>query len=172
MIRPVPDAAPDDESSNADRLRRERAAFANVCLPTDRPDDLAGGELPFVVGVIDDFAGNAPGRPRPPLDERPFDKVTRYTLDRKMAELAPGVAFDCPSTLPPSLGGTGDTIDVRLRFDAMADFEPKRVAEQVPALAKLLRLREQLVRLRARAGSDPDVRRALERMIADLVPPG
>jgi type VI secretion system protein ImpB len=160
------------EPSNADLLRRERASFANVSLPTDRPDDLGGGELPFIVGVIDDFAGNAPGRPRPPLEERTFDKVSRYTLDQKMAEIAPGLAFDCPSTLPAALGGTGGDMQVELRFNAMADFDPKRVAEQVPALAKLLRLREQLMRLRARAAADPDVRRELEKMIADLVPPG
>ncbi len=159
-----------DDASNADKLRRERSSFANVSLPTDRPDDLAGGELPFIVGVIDDFAGNAPGRPRPPLDERGFDKVSRYTLDQKMAEIAPGVEFDCKSTLPAALGGTGGDLHVRLRFDRMADFEPKHVAEQVPAVAKLLRLREQLVRLRARAAADPDVRRELERLIAELVP--
>ena len=158
--------------STADQLRRERASFANVSLPTDRPDDLAGGELPFIVGVIDDLSGNAPGVTRPPLDERQFDKVTRYTLDRKMAELAPGVALDCRSTLPKSLGGTDGDLHVRIRFNAMADFGPKQVAEQVPQLAKLLRLREQLVRLRARAAADPDVKRAVEQMIADLVPPG
>ena len=162
----------DAEPSNADKLRRERASFANLSLPTDRPDDLGGGELPFIVGVIDDLAGNTPGKPRPPLEERTFDKVSRYTLDQKMAELAPGVSFSCPSTLPTALGGTGGDMPVRLRFNAMADFEPKQVAEQVPALAKLLRLREQLVRLRARAAADPDVRRELEQMIADLVPQG
>ncbi len=159
-------------ASNADKLRADRASFANVSLPTDRPDDLGGGELPFIVGVIDDLAGNAPGKPRPPLDERTFDKVSRYTLDQKMAEIAPGVAFECASTLPPALGGTAGPLHVRLQFNRMADFEPKQVAEQVPALARLLRLREQLVRLRARAAADPDVRRELERMIAELVPPG
>ncbi len=158
--------------SNADKLRRERASFANVSLPTDRPDDLGGGELPFIVGVIDDLAGNAPSKARPPLAERTFDKVSRYTLDQKIAEIGPGVAFDCQSTLPAALGGTGGELHVELRFNQMKDFEPKQVAEQVPALAKLLRLREQLVRLRSRAAADPDVRRELERMIADLVPPG
>ena len=162
----------DPEPSNADKLRRERASFANVSLPADRPDDLAGGELPFIVAVIDDLAGNAPGKLRPPLDERQFDKVSRYTLDQKMAELSPGVRFTCPNTLPPALGGNAGDLDVQLRFNAMTDFEPKQVAEQLPALAKLLRLREQLVRLRAKAAADPDVKRELERMIADLLPPG
>ncbi len=158
-----------DSRSNSDKLRDEHAAFANVALPTDRAEDLTGGELPFIVAVVDDFSGNAPSAARPELADRAFEKVTRYTLDARMADIGPGVTFAVTNTLPPELGGSDEPLPVRLQFNKMDDFEPRAIARQVPPLARLLQLREQLVNLRARASVDPTVRKELEAVIAGLV---
>src|SRR4051812_2284077 len=113
--------------SNSDLLLNEKQAFSNVKLPLERENDLAGGELPFIVGVVDDFSGNAPRKDRGHLTERTFDKVSRYTLDQKVAEFAPGLEYDVPSHLPESIHPKDTPLHVSLSFNEMKDFEPKRV---------------------------------------------
>jgi type VI secretion system protein ImpB len=130
-----------------------------------------GAELPFIVGVMDDLSGNAPTKEREELYNRRFEKVTRHTIDKKIAEIGPGLEYNVKSTLPKSMYAD-DSMNVRLTFSDMKDFEPKRVAEKLPQLAKLLRLREQLVSLKNYAGRDPKLRKELEALIAELVPSG
>lgn len=160
-----------ESMSNSDLLKRELASFSNVRMPLEEDGSRAeGAELPFIVGVIDDLSGNAPAKEREPLEERKFDKVSRYNLDQKLGEIAPGLEYDVKSTLPESLNPE-KSLHVRLTFGEMKDFEPKRVAEKLPALAKLLRLREQLESLKAYS-QDPKVKKQLEAMVKELLPGG
>jgi type VI secretion system protein ImpB len=161
-----------ESMSNSDLLRREQASFSNVQLPLeDDGTGNTGGELPFIVSVVDDLAGNAPTKERKDLHERKFDKVSRYNLDTKLAEVGPGLEYDVKSTLPKSLQAD-DTLHVRIGFNEMKDFEPKQVAEKLPPLARLLKLREQLVSLKAKAGNDPKVKKELEALVKELLPGG
>jgi type VI secretion system protein ImpB len=98
-------------------------------------------QLPFVMGVMSDLAGNA-GKAPPPLAERKFLEVSADTLDDRMSAMEPGVNLSVKNTLT----GEGN-LKVEMNFKSMDDFSPAAVARKVPALQKLLEARQQLSNL-------------------------
>ena len=98
-------------------------------------------QLPFVMGVMSDLAGNA-GKAPPPLAERKFLEVSADNLDDRMAAMEPGVNLSVNNTLT----GEGN-LKVEMNFKSMDDFSPAAVARKVPALNKLLEARQQLSNL-------------------------
>jgi type VI secretion system protein ImpB len=98
-------------------------------------------QLPFVMGVMSDLAGNA-GKAQPPLTERKFLEVSADNLDERMAAMEPGVHLSVDNTLT----GEGN-LNVEMNFKSMDDFSPAAVARKVPALNKLLEARQQLSNL-------------------------
>jgi type VI secretion system protein ImpB len=102
-------------------------------------------ELPFVMGVLADLSGQ-PSEPLPKLKERKFVEVTPDNFDDVLKSMKPHLAFKVDNLLSedPDAGQLG----VDLRFESLDDFSPDKVAEQVPALRKLLELRTQLSDLR------------------------
>ncbi len=101
-------------------------------------------ELPFVMGVMADLAGNAPGADKPTMDKRKFLDIDMDNFDARMAAIQPGVRTRVPDRLS---GEEGATLSVELTFEKMDDFSPAAVARKVPALARLLEAREQLANL-------------------------
>jgi len=102
-------------------------------------------EIPFVMGVMADLSGNAPGVEKEELiADRKFLEFDMDNLDARMAAIQPGVAFRVQNKLGE---GSDEKMNVKLGFNKMADFEPAAVANQVPALKKLLEARQQLANL-------------------------
>ena len=101
-------------------------------------------EIPFVMGVMSDLSGNAPGVEKEEIAQRKFLDVDMDNLDARMAAIQPGVSFRVENKLSDA---PGEKMGVNLRFNKMADFEPAAVARQVPAVAKLLEARQQLANL-------------------------
>jgi type VI secretion system protein ImpB len=101
-------------------------------------------EIPFVMGVMSDLSGNAPGVEKEDIAQRKFLDFDMDNLDARMAAIQPGVSFRVDNKLGEK---TDEKMGVQLRFNKMADFEPAAVAKQVPALAKLLEARTQLANL-------------------------
>lgn len=100
-------------------------------------------ELPFVVGVLGDFAGN-PDPPLPRLRERMFVDIGRGNLNAVLDGLRPRLTFSVPNRLAP-----GDSkLAVTIRFGTLEDFGPEAVSRQVMPLRALVSLRRQLVALR------------------------
>jgi type VI secretion system protein ImpB len=65
-----------------------------------------------------------------------------------MEALAPRVKARVKNTLPQAEGKERDEeLAVDLTFTNMGDFAPDRIAEQVPQLAEILKMRRQLVEL-------------------------
>lgn len=101
-------------------------------------------ELPFVMGVLADLSGNAPGVEKPDVADRKFLDIDMDSFDQRMAAIEPGISFSVPNKLD---GDGTDKLPVSLKFKKFEDFNPATVARQVPALAKLLEAREQLANL-------------------------
>jgi type VI secretion system protein ImpC len=90
-------------------------------------------ELPFVIGVMADLAGqSAPSSP--PLEARKFVHIDQANFDAALAACRPRAAF----VVENNLEGDGAPLQVELRFQSMADFGPEGVARQVPALLEAL----------------------------------
>jgi type VI secretion system protein ImpB len=117
-------------------------------------------ELPFVVGVMGDFSGN-PTQPLRPLKERKFVQIDKENFNEVMERIAPEINIKVKNTL----AGDDSLIPVQLKFRSMDDFEPGRIAEQVPALKKLLDTRNQLRDLMTKVDRSADLENILERVL-------
>ncbi|MBR1155214.1 type VI secretion system contractile sheath small subunit [Bradyrhizobium sp. JYMT SZCCT0428] len=121
-------------------------------------------ELPFVMGVMSDLSGNAPGAEKAEIADRKFLDFDMDNLDARMAAIQPGVSFRVDNKLSEQ---SGEKMGVSLRFDKMADFEPAAVAKQVPALAKLLEARQQLANLQRYMDGKVAAEAQLRKLLSD-----
>jgi len=117
-------------------------------------------ELPFVVGVLADLSGS-PSSPMRPLKERKAANIDRDNFNEILAKATPRVAMRVQNRLTDE-----DTkLAVELNFKHIDDFEPANIAEQVPALRKLVEMRQELTQLLSKMeGNDK-----LEQLLADVL---
>ncbi|HEY8746373.1 MAG TPA: type VI secretion system contractile sheath small subunit [Tepidisphaeraceae bacterium] len=149
--------------STHEKLKRVRKPHVHISYEVFKPD---GGmevrELPFVVGVMGDFSGN-PTTPLKPLKERNFIEIDRDNFDDVMRRMTPGLNMKVENTL----AGDNSEMAVNLKFESMTDFNPAAIAEQVPALKKLLETREQLKALLDKADRSDKLEGLLEQILSN-----
>jgi type VI secretion system protein ImpB len=140
-----------------DRVRRPRVQIA---YDVETGGAMQKIELPFVVGVLADLSGQPTTPPRP-LKERKAVNIDRDNLNDVLAKATPRVTMNVQNRLTDA-----DTkLAVELNFKHMDDFEPARIAQQIPALKKLLEMRLELTQLLSKMeGNDK-----LERLLADVL---
>ncbi len=66
-----------------------------------------------------------------------------------------------------TLAGDGSEMAVGLKFKSIEDFEPAKVAEQVPALKALLETRAKLRDLMSKADRSEELEQLLEQVLQD-----
>jgi type VI secretion system protein ImpB len=142
------------------RLERERRPRVHIKYEIESGDALIERELPFVVGVMGDFSGN-PTEALRPLKDRKFVQIGKDNFNEVMERVSPELNFKVTNTL----AGDDSLMPVQLKFRSMEDFEPGRVAEQVPALKKLLDSRNQLRDLMTKVDRSADLEALLERVL-------
>jgi type VI secretion system protein ImpB len=119
-------------------------------------------ELPFVVGVLGDFTGQAE-QPLPRLKDRKFVEVNPDNFDTVLEGMKPHLSYAVENKL--SEDANAAQLKVDLNFKKMDDFEPANVAKQVKPLKELLDLRTRLADLRGSLqGNDK-----LEELLLDAV---
>jgi len=121
-------------------------------------------EIPFVMGVMADLSGNAPGVEKTEIAQRKFLDFDMDNLDARMAAIQPGITFRVDNKLSEN---SNEKMGIDLRFDKMADFEPAAVAKQVPAVAKLLEARMQLANLQRYVDGKVAAEDQLRKLLAD-----
>ena len=143
-----------------DKLKRVRKPRVHITYEVETEGAELQRELPFIVGVLGDFSGD-PTQPLRPLTERKFIQIDRDNFDEVMARLTPGLNLRVNNTLSEE----GGEMAVSLKFNAMEDFEPARVAEQVPALKALLETRNKLRDLMSKADRSEELEALLEQVL-------
>jgi type VI secretion system protein ImpB len=143
-----------------DKLERVRKPRVHIKYQVETEGAVIEKELPFVVGVMGDFSGNPTG-PKRPLKERKFIQIDRDRFDKVMAGIAPELNIKVANTLK----NDGSEMAVNLKFNSMEDFEPGRVAEQVPALKKLIETRNKLRDLMTKVDRSEDLENLLEQVL-------
>ena len=121
-------------------------------------------ELPFIMGVMSDLSGNASEVAKPDMEKRDFAPVDMDNIDKYMRSVEPGLAFRVENKLSEN---SGEKLGINLKFKAMGDFAPDKVAEQVPALSGLLEARKQLANLRQYMDGKADAEATLRKLLAD-----
>ncbi|AZB65683.1 type VI secretion system contractile sheath small subunit [Cereibacter sphaeroides] len=134
--------------SKAKVIERNRAPRVQIAYDVEHYGSPTTIELPFVMGVMADLAGKSETREaQKPAAERAFVEVDAGRFGKFMEALSPRVKARVPNRLPGGAEGGEEEMFVDLSFRSMGDFAPDRMAEQVPALAELLRMRRQLEEL-------------------------
>jgi type VI secretion system protein ImpB len=132
------------------RLQKIRPPRVQMTYDVEIGDAIETKEVPFVMGVVGDFAGNSEVEQKR-LKERKFVNVDRDNFDEVMKGIEPRAAFQVENTL----AGDDTRIGVDLKFKSLDDFRPESVVEQVEPLRKLLEARTKLADLRNKlAGND------------------
>jgi type VI secretion system protein ImpB len=143
-----------------EKLQRQRRPRVHIKYEIETGGATVERELPFVVGVMGDFSGN-PTQPLKPLKERKFVQIDKENFNDVMERIAPELNIKVDNTL----AGDDSQIPVELKFRTMEDFEPGRIAEQVPALKKLLDTRNQLRDLMTKVDRSAELENILERVL-------
>ena len=142
-----------------DRVRKPRV---HITYEVETEGAAIQRELPFVVGVMGDFSGD-PTSPLKPLADRKFVQIDRDNFNDVMASFTPGLKLKVDNTL----AGDGSQMAVDLKFKSMDDFEPAKVAAQVPALAALLETRSKLRDLMSKVDRSEEHEGLLEQVLSN-----
>src|SRR4051812_38153744 len=145
-------------------IRRNRAPRVHITYE-DPYDAERLIELPFVMGVLADLSGNNPGVEKGRIEDRKFLDIDMDNFDNRMAAVQPGITMRVPNKLGEEAGS--EKLSVNLRFDKLEDFNPAKVARQVPAMATLLEAREQLANLLRYMDGKVAAEDQLKKLLAD-----
>ena len=145
-----------------DKLNRVRKPRVHITYEVETEGAAIERELPFIVGVMGDFAGD-PTEPLKPLAERKFTQIDRDNFNDVMARIAPGLQMKVENTL----AGDGSEMAVNLKFKSIEDFEPARVAEQVPALKALMETRAKLRDMMSKVDNSQQLEELLDEVLQD-----
>lgn len=143
-----------------EKLKRVRKPRVHITYDVETEGAEILRELPFVVGILGDFSGD-PTEPLRPLSERKFIQIDRDNFNDVMARMTPGLNIRVDNTL----AGDGTQMAVALKFNSIEDFEPGRVAEQVPALKALLETRNKLRDLMSKVDRSEQLENLLEQIL-------
>ena len=157
-------------SSVHDKLNRVRKPRVHITYNVDTGDATEKRELPFLMGVVGDFSGNpmkrtSSGEYEPAqlkdLRDRKFVNIDRDNINDVLKQMTPGLSMEVDNTIK----GDGSSMKVSLAFESMKDFDPAQVAQQVPALKKLLEIRGQLSELLTKADVSANLEATLEEVL-------
>jgi type VI secretion system protein ImpB len=142
------------------KLKRVRKPRVHITYDVETEGAEVLRELPFVVGVMGDFSGD-PTQPLRPLAERKLIQIDRDNFNEVMARMTPGLNIRVDN----KLADDGTQMAVSLKFNSIEDFEPARVAEQVPALKALLETRNKLRDLMSKVDRSEELENLLEQIL-------
>lgn len=148
--------------SQQKKLTRVRKPRVHITYDVEIGDARVKKELPFVMGVLGDFSGN-PTQPLKNFKDRKFVQIDRDNFNDVMARVAPGLNLKVDNTL----AGDDSQMAVNLKFKSLDDFDPAKVAEQVPALKALLETRGRLRDLVSKADLSEELEGLLEQVLQD-----
>lgn len=145
--------------STQKKLSRIRPPRVQITYDVETGDAIEKKELPMVVGIMADLAGQ-PKEPLPWLKDRKFVDIDRDNFNQVMDSIKPRASFRVDNTLEEGDG----TMSVDLSFQSIDDFLPAAIVEQVPALKELYDARTRLNDLLAKLDGNDD----LEALLHDV----
>jgi len=143
-----------------DKLNRVRKPRVHITYEVETEGAAIERELPFVVGVLGDFSGDPTSALRPMAD-RKFIQIDRDNFNDVLAGMNPGLKLKVDNKLSEEGGQMG----VELGFKSLDDFEPARVAQQVPALRALMETRSKLRDLMSKVDRSEELEGLLEQVL-------
>jgi len=131
--------------STQHKLDRVRPPRVQITYDVEVGGAIELKELPFIMGVIGDFTGQAE-KLLAKLKDRKFVEINPDNFDTVLENMNPHLAFAVENKL--SEEADAPNLKVDLKFARMEDFDPQNIARQVKPLKELLDLRTRLADLR------------------------
>lgn len=144
------------------QLQRVRPPRVQLTYDVEVGDAIEMKELPFVVGVLGDFAGQSEV-PQGKVRDRKFVNVDMDNFDDVLASMAPGASFKVRNVLQHD----GGEIGVQLAFRKFEDFRPESVVQQFEPLRKLQEARAKLADLRNKLAGNERLEDLLSEVLAN-----
>ncbi|MBP0943293.1 type VI secretion system contractile sheath small subunit [Pseudomonas alliivorans] len=119
-------------------------------------------ELPFKLLVLGDFIQRTDERK---LEARKSISVDKHNFDDVLAKQNLRLSLSVPNRLRDE--GETEELAIDVSVNAMTDFNPASLVEQIPELRKLMELRDALMALKGPLGNAPAFRKAIENVLAD-----
>ncbi|MCC8938374.1 type VI secretion system contractile sheath small subunit [Bradyrhizobium sp. Arg62] len=119
-------------------------------------------ELPLKLLVLGDFTGKT--------DDRPIEQRELVNIDKdNFSEVVKshGLTLDISAENGLDDQPEAGKLSVSLTFESLKDFEPERVARQIPELRALTELRAALIALKSPIGNAPSFRKAIQNLLED-----
>ncbi len=135
-------------------------ARINLSLDVETGGHRKKAELPLKMLVMGDFSN---GKTKGKIANRQRININKNNFEAVMADLAPSARFNVPNLLAKD--GSDFTID--LAFQAMKDFRPDSVAQQIPELHSLMAMRNLLKDLKANLLDNVKFRKELEKIVSN-----
>jgi type VI secretion system protein ImpB len=149
-------------SSFQKKVGRVRPPRVQITYDVETNGAMVATQLPFVAGVVADLSGQ-PLNPLRPLKDRKAVFIDRDNFNDVMARATPRVAMKVQNRLTDE-----DTkLAVELNFKTMDDFDPGQIAEQVPALKELLKMRLELTQLLSKMEGNDKLDRLLNEVLSN-----
>src|SRR6201994_1137053 len=142
------------------KLNRVRKPRVHISYDVETEGAQVQRELPFVMGVMGDFSGD-PTAPLQSMADRKFVQIDRDNFNDVMSRMNPGLKLKVDNKLSEA----GGQMAVDLKFNAIEDFEPARVAQQVPALRALMETRAKLRDLMSKVDRSEELEGLLEKVL-------
>ncbi len=142
------------------KLERVRKPRVHIKYEVETEDTTVTKELPFVVGVLGDFSGDST-EPLKPMRDRKFVQIDKDNFNEIVARMTPGLKLKVENTIQ----NNGSEIEVNLRFNAIEDFEPAGIVEQVEPLKNLMDTRNQLRDLLTKIDRSDELEALLEQVL-------
>ena len=143
------------------RLQKIRPPRVQLTYDVEVGDAIEVKELPFVVGVLGDFAGQSK-QEQGKVRDRKFVNIDMDNFDDVMEGMAPRAAFRVKNRLTSDGGELG----VDLEFKRFEDFRPESVVQQVEPLRKLQEARSKLADLRNKLAGNEKLEDLLNDVLA------
>jgi len=147
--------------STQHQLDRVRPPRVQITYDVEIGDAIQMKELPFVVGVLADLAGQQDALPK--LKERKLVQIDRDNFNQVLGNIAPRLKYKVPNLIKKD----GSTLGVDLTFKNLDDFHPTAVVKNVQPMRELLEMRQRLVDLLTKLDGNEDLQEALLRLLND-----
>jgi len=136
-------------------LTRVRPPRVKITYDVEIGSAIEKKELPFIVGILADLAGD-PAATAIPLKDRPFVEIDRDNFDTVLQAISPQISIKVPNHLNGEDGKKlGGDVTFPLKFGKIDDFRPESLILQVKELKDLLDKRNDLRDLLTKSdGSD------------------
>lgn len=135
-------------------------ARVNITLDVDNGGNQQKKELPMKAMMIGDYShGKAEGD----VAERDKISLNKVNFNQVMEDLNPSVSLSVDN----HVSKTDDELQVELSFNSMNDFKPQNIVNNIPALKRLLAMRNLLKDLKASVIDNQAFRKELEAVLKD-----